>query len=106
MVEVGLLPMLQDDALPDLNLMYRLLSRVQVCGHCCLLMRFLTRQQGGLDSIRTAVAQYVEAVGKEMVTADTGDKKSKVRNSSSVFCFFVSNVSGWVIRTRTTSLFR
>ncbi len=65
MVEVGLVPMLHDDALPDLALMYRLLSRVA----------------GGLDALRDALASYVEGVGKELVTAEsaaaTGEKKSK-----------------------------
>lgn len=53
--------MLQDDALSDLALMYRLLGRVR----------------GGHDLLRQHVAEYVEAVGKELVTADANATEGK-----------------------------
>jgi cullin 3 len=55
MVETGVVAMMAGDALSDLALVYRLLARVR----------------GGLDLLRRHVAEYVEATGKELVTADT-----------------------------------
>ena len=55
MVETGVVAMMAGDALSDLALIYRLLARVR----------------GGLDLLRRHVAEYVEATGKELVTADT-----------------------------------
>jgi cullin 3 len=54
LVEMGVMPMMAGDALSDLSCMYRLLARVR----------------GGLDLLRLHAASYVEATGKELVTAE------------------------------------
>lgn len=54
-VESGLSTMMATDSLADLALMYRLLSRVR----------------GGLDLMRSHLAEYIESTGKELVSNDT-----------------------------------
>lgn len=54
MVETGLAPMMTGDALAELALMYRLLSRVR----------------GGLDLMRRHLGEYIENTGRELVTND------------------------------------
>lgn len=49
-------------------------------------LRLLSRVRGGLELMRLHVFNYVETVGKELVTADSGDKKTKVHSVFLVFC--------------------